>query len=108
MPGYEGEIGPDIDSLQRLAGRYDAEACTFETLALLEAGDMSAWLVGVAGITQSDGTLNPEPIFIVSEDEEGFCSLTDEQTAFFLEEFSQVEEVSMEEVQGGMGMQGYV
>ena len=105
MPGYEGEIGPDIDSLQRLAGRYDAEACTFETLALLEAGDMSAWLVGVAGIMQSDGTLNPEPIFIVGDDEEGFCSLTDEQTAFFLEEYSQVEEVSMEEAESGMGMQ---
>ena len=105
MPGYEGEIGPDVDSLQRLAGRYDAEACTFETLGLLEAGDMSAWLVGVVGITQSDGTLNPEPIFIIGDDEEGFCSLTDEQTAFFLEEFSQVEEVSMEEAEGGMGMQ---
>jgi hypothetical protein len=105
MPGYEGEIAPDIDSLQRIAGRYDTEACAFEILSLLEAGDMSAWLAGVAGVTQADGSLNPEPIFIIGGDGDGgYCSLTDEQAAFFLEEFSQVEEISMEDIQGGTGM----
>lgn len=107
-PAYEAEVGPDLQSMQRAVGGGLIEVTyPFGDNAVM-VGNEEAKLIGMEGNRRIGGGVYAGPLFIVGDDGEGgFCSLTDEQTAGYCQEFAQPEDISMEEVQADTGMRFY-
>ena len=108
LPAFKGEIGPDLDSMQRAVGGGLIEVtCPFNDAAAVVGND-EAKLINMEGNRHIAGQVYAGPLFIIGDDGEGgFCSLTDEQVAGYCQEFAQPEEITMEEVQADMGIQFY-
>ena len=107
LPAYAGEIGPDLKSMQRAVGGYIEVACPFDD-AVAVVSNEEAKLIGMEGNRHIAGQVYAGPLFIIGDDGEGeFCSLTDEQTAAYSQIFAQPEDITMEEVQGDIGIQFY-
>jgi len=108
MPGYEGEIGPDLQSMQRAVGGGLIEVTyPFEDNAVM-VGNEEAKLIGMEGNRRIGGGVYAGPLFIIGDDGEGgFCSLTDAQVEGYCQEFAVPEDITMEEVQADTGMRFY-
>ena len=108
LPAYEGEIGPDLKSMQRAVGGGLIEVtCPFaDSVAVV--GNDEAKLIGMEGNRHIAGQVYAGPLFIVGDDGEGgFCSLTNEQVAGYCQQFAQPEDITQEEVQADMGIKFY-
>ena len=61
-------------------------------------------LIGMEGNRVLDnGSIIAGPFLIVGDDGENFCSLTDEQAAYYLRRFQEPEEITQEEVEADTG-----
>jgi hypothetical protein len=105
LPAYSGEIGPDLQSMQRAVGGGLIEVTyPFEDEHAVMVGNEEAKLIGMEGNRRINGGVYAGPLFIIGDDGEGsFCSLTDEQVEGYTQQFAQPEEITMEEVQADMG-----
>ena len=107
LPAYEGEIGPDLKSMQRAVGGYIEVSSPLEGDVVV-VGNEEAKLIGMEGNRRIGGLLYAGPVFIVGDDGEGsFVSLTGEQAAEYCEQFAQAEDISQDEVQADIGMRFY-
>lgn len=103
LPAYEGEIGPDLQSMQRAVGGLIEITCPFADDAVVVGND-EAKLIGMQGNRHIAGQVYAGPLFIAGDDGGGeLCSLTDEQAAAYCGIFAQPEDISMEETQADMG-----
>ena len=107
MPAYEGEIGPDLKSMQRAVGGHIEVTCPFSD-SVAVVGNEEAKLIHMEGNRHIAGQVYAGPLFIVGDDGEGgFCSLTNAQVAGYCEQFAQPEDISMEEVEADTGIKFY-
>ena len=107
LPAYEGEIGPDLKSMQRAVGGLIEVTYPFEDNAVI-LGNEEAKLINMEGNRHIGGQVYAGPLYIVGDDGEGgFCSLTDAQAVAYCQEFTQAEEITQEEVQADMGFTVY-
>jgi len=103
LPAYEGEIGPDLKSMQRAVAGHIEVTCPFDD-AVAVVSNEEAKLIGMEGNRHIAGQVYAGLLFIVGDDGEGeFCSLTDEQAAAYSQIFAQPEEITMEEVEADCG-----
>jgi len=72
-------------------------------------GNEEAKLIGMEGNRKIfDGScIIAGPFFVVGDDGENFCSLTDEQVEKYMQKFAEPEEISQEETQSDMGFEFY-
>ena len=107
LPAYEGEIGPDLKSMQRAVGGLIEVTCPFND-SVAVVGNDEAKLIHMEGNRHIAGQVYAGPLIIIGDDGEGgFCSLTDAQVAGYCQEFAQPEDISMDEVQADVGIQFY-
>ena len=107
LPAYEGEIGPDLDSMQRAVGGLIEVSYPFRDNAVIVGND-EAKLINMEGNRHIAGQVYAGPLFIIGDDGEGgFCSLTDTQAAEYCQEFAQPEDITFEEVQADTGITFY-
>jgi len=107
LPAYEGEIGPDLKSMQRAVGGHIEITCPFDD-AVAVVGNEEAKLNGMEGNHRIAGQVYAGPLIIAGDTGEGdLCSLTEEQAANYRELFAVPEDISQEQVQADMGMQFY-
>ena len=99
LPAYEGEIGPDLKSMQRAMGGYIEVSSPLEGDVVV-VGNEEAKLIGMKGNRHIGEYLYAGPIFIAGDDGEGsFISMTEEQAAEYCEQFAQPEDITEGQVQ---------
>ena len=99
---YETEIPNSLDAEQQaVKGLIDLVYLDLD--AILVCNDEGK-LIGMEGNRVLDnGTIIAGPFFITGDGGEDFCSLTDEQTAHFMQRFQEPEVISQEDVQADTG-----
>ena len=105
-PAYETEIGSDLRSQQKAVGGL-IELVNMGNRCFLVCNDEGK-LMGMEGNRRlGNGSVIAGPFFIVGDGGEDFCSLTDTQVNHYLQQFSQPEQISQQEVQADMGFTFY-
>ncbi len=102
---FTSEVGNDLKSLQRAVGGY-IEPISMGDGTLL-VGNEESKLIGMEGNRRIGESIIAGPFFIVGEDGEDFCSLTDEETQRYMERFAEPEQLTQAEVEGDMGFTFY-
>ena len=100
-PAYKAEVLNDLDHLQKAVGGL-IEPIYLDDGAILVCND-EAKLRGMEGNRRLGDSVIAGPFFVCGEDGDDFGSLSDEETASYLERFAEPEEISQAEVRADMG-----
>ena len=102
-PAAETEIDDSLNSLQRFVDGYIEITYPFDDDVIV-IGNEEAKLLGMQGNRRINGEIYAGSLLLVGDDHEGgLRSLTDEETAKYLELFKEPEEISDDEVQNDIG-----
>ena len=100
-PAYEATILHDLEHMQKAVDGY-IEPVYLED-GLVVVGNEEAKLRGMTGNRHVGEIIMAGPFFVCGESYEDFCSLTDEETAKYMERLAEPEEISQAEVRADMG-----
>ena len=95
-------IGKGLKDMQNaVGGLIEPIYCEREGIVLV--GNEESKLMGMKGNRRIGNTIIAGPFFVCGDDGENFVSLTDEETAEYMDKFAQPQNISDEEVQADMG-----
>lgn len=102
-PAFEAEIRKDLESMQKAVGGLIEPIGLDDGICLV--GNEESKLIGMDGNRRIfDGnTIIAGPFFVCGDGDESFRSLTQEEVDHYLDEFSQPEDISPEEVEADTG-----
>lgn len=105
-PAYVTEIGADLHSQQKAVGGL-IELVNVGNRCFLVCNDEGKLMGMEDNRRLENGSVIAGPFFIVGDGGEDFRSLTDAQVKQYLQQFSQPEHISQQEVRADMGFTFY-